>query len=227
MESNLRTENRGYYQRENARAREVTTSQPIRPYNLTRDQCRVICSEFPSTPALDRRFESDRCYQEELGGYRQNVKYFNDIQKSLKERQWPHKRFLDERNNKIPVLKRMEFLSETLQMAYKAQDMSLVSARTNDDVFCESPRYKEDGSKEEENAKSVIKARRDFMMWYLPEEVRWVGFMIVQNRALFRVKCQNPPYGMLGSLSCNRDTCQQIGPCHEFHSEMNLLNISR
>ena len=125
------------------------------PVGLARDRCRVIDAQFPSVPELDPKFED--IYQEDLGGYRQNVKYFTDIQQSLVARAWPERRYLDGNRERIPILKRMEFLSETLQMAYKAQDMSLVSARTKDDIFCESPRFKEDGGKDEVSAKSVIK----------------------------------------------------------------------
>ena len=99
--------------------------------------------------------------------------------------------------------------------------MRLVTARDSNDQFCESPVYSE------LEAKKVIVARRDFFLWYIPGRAKWTAFLIAQGRALFRVKCQNKPYGLMAGLTCDEKACRMSGPCHQYHAELNLHNISR
>ena len=99
--------------------------------------------------------------------------------------------------------------------------MNLVSARKDNDQFLEDPSY------DEAEAKRRSEKRRDFMVWYHTSEARWVAFMMVQNRSLNRLKCQNSPYGLLGALTCNENSCKMSGECLEFHSTLNLQNCNR
>ena len=99
--------------------------------------------------------------------------------------------------------------------------MGLISTRTENDQFLEDPSY------DEPECKRRSEERRDFMVWYHTTEAKWLAFMMVQNRSLRRVKCQNPPYGLLGALTCNENRCRMSGDCLEYHSVLNLQNCSR